>query len=152
MTSERHSVTGRGDMKLQILIGILVATVLVASCAAEPEEVAPTTVAEEVATEAEEPAVPVDNETDVVAPDDAGQEVLDDGAPNSAPPAPPATADASTAVEAEDGGPTEPTAPALEVAEPTVPEEPVSELPEPGGPWIDPRQPDFTKTVPPPQR
>ncbi|MDX2465802.1 MAG: hypothetical protein QNL12_00685 [Acidimicrobiia bacterium] len=139
-------------MKLHILIGTLVAMVLVASCAAEPEEVAPTTVAEEVTTEAEELAVPVGNETDVVAPDDVGQEVLDAGASASTSSTPPATPGDAAAVEAEDGGSTDQTAPAAEDTEPTVPEATLSELPEPGGPWIDPRQPDLTKTVPPPQR
>jgi len=141
-------------MKLHILIGTLVAMVLVASCAAEPEEVAPTTVAEEVATEAGETAAPVDNETGAVAPDDVGQEVLDAGAPTSTAPAPPASApaDASTAVETDGGDSGEPTDPPSEATEPTAPEAPAAELPEPGGPWNDPREPDFTKTVPPPQR
>ena len=47
--SERHSLISRGDMKLRTLIGTLVAMLLVASCATEPEEVVPTTVAEDVA-------------------------------------------------------------------------------------------------------
>ena len=139
-------------MKLHILIGALVAMVLVASCAAEPEEVAPTTVAEDVATEAEEAAVSAVNETDAIAPDDGDQEVLEAGAHTSTTSASPAGSDDGAAVEAEDGGSTGSTAPAPETNEPTVPEAPAPELPEPGGPWIDPRQPDLTKTVPPPQR
>ena len=139
-------------MKLHILIGTLVAMVLVASCAAEPEEVAPTTVAEYVASDLAEPAMPVDSEAEPADSVDGNKEVLEAGAPASTSSTPPATPDDAAAVEAEDGGSTEPTAPALEATEPTVPEAPAPELPEPRGPWIDPRQPDFTKTVPPPQR
>ena len=115
-------------MRLRILVGTVLVTSLLSSCAAEPEEIVPTTVADEVASEVESVAVPAGVDTDVAAPDDAA------------------------AVEAGEGGSTEPTAPAPEATEPAVPEAPVSELPEPGGPWIDPRQPDFTKTVPPPRR
>lgn len=138
-------------MKLHLLIGTLVAMVLVASCAAEPEEVGPATVAEDVATEAEKLAVPADNETDAIAPDGGGQEVLEAGDPASTSSTPPVAAEASAAVETDGGDSGEVADPPSEATEPSVPEVPVPELPEPGGPWTDPREPDFTKTVPPPQ-
>ncbi|MGB5188127.1 MAG: hypothetical protein WBO84_13495 [Acidimicrobiia bacterium] len=139
-------------MRLRILVGTVLVTSLLSSCAAEPEEIVPTTVADEVAREVESVAVPAGVETDVVAPDDGPQEVLEAGANSSTSSTPPPTPDDAAAVEAGEGGSAEPTAPVPEATEPAVPEAPASELPEPGGPWIDPRQPDFTKTVPPPQR
>ena len=139
-------------MKIRILIGALVAMVIIASCAAEPEEGVPTTTAEDVVSDVAEPVAPADTEAEAVIPDGGGQEVLEAGAPGSTFSTPPAASDDGDAVEAEDGASTEPTVPTPESTGPTVPEAPAPELPEPGGPWIDPREPDFTKTVPPPQR
>jgi len=139
-------------MMIRILIGALVATVVMASCAAEPEEGAPTTTAEDVVGDLAVPAAPADTEAEAVIPDGGGQEVLKAGAPGSTSSTPPAASGEIAAVPTEEAGSTASTDPAPEANEPTVPEESLSELPQPGGPWIDPREPDFTKTVPPPQR
>ena len=139
-------------MMIRILIGALVATVVMASCAAEPEEGAPTTTAEGVVGDLAVPAAPPDTEAEAVIPDGGGQEVLEAGAPGSTSSTPPAASGEIAAVPTEEAGSTASTDPAPEATEPTVPEAPAPELPEPGGPWTDPREPDFTKTVPPPQR
>jgi hypothetical protein len=135
-------------MKLQILAGALMVLVLVASCAAQPEEVAPTTVPEDTVAAVDEPAELAGEEVDAVSSDAGEQDTTEASAP--VPESTPAVPVDSTEPRHEDsaGPPDE----GLEASEPTVPEVSPSELPEPGGPWTDSREPDITKTVPPPRR
>lgn len=132
---------------IRILIGALVAMVLVASCAAEPEQGAPTTAAEDAASDRAEPSAPANSETERAVSDDGDQDGPEAVAPAVTASTLPGDPNDVGAVEAEDEGSSE-----SPVYDPTVSEETPSELPEPGGPWIDPRQPDTTRIVPPPRR
>ena len=89
-------------MKIRILIGALVAMVIIASCAAEPEEGVPTTTAEDVVSDVAEPVAPADTEAEAVIPDGGGQEVLEAGAPGSTSSTPPAASGEVAAVPTEE--------------------------------------------------
>lgn len=123
-------------MKTRILIGALAATSLAVSCAAEPEESGSTPAVEEVIAVVGEPTH---------SPVEAGISGGNQGAVDQIAPSPTTSAPSPDAkvptIEPADGDATEPT-----------PQATVPGLPEPGGPWVDPRQPDSTKTVPPPRR
>ena len=142
-------------MKIQILIGMLVTASFLASCGAELEERTPTPATENATTSVGEPAGQLGSEADVSIGDD--QAVLEplipaQSATTTAPvqasnqPTPTTTTPPESTEETSVAGSGEVT-----VGGSTATDADASGLPEPGGPWVDPRQPDFTKTVPPPQ-
>ena len=156
MTCVRRSGRSRGDMTKRILIGMLVASSLLGSRAAEPEERAPTPATENATTSVEELVGRSGSEVDAPSGDD--EAVLEpltpapsiattpslqaSSQPTSATAAPPESDEETPVADSGD----------VVVGEPPATDPDAAELPEPRGPWVDPRQPDFTKTVPPPRR
>jgi hypothetical protein len=143
-------------MKLCILMGTLVLLGLTVSCATDPEEVAPSDIVEDVPRVVVESSVPAEPELGGVASVDRDRSPRDSmvtdsttdpdrasSPPQTAPAAPIVTSDGANS-DGVDAG--DPPSPPSGISEPTIPA-----LPEPGGPWIDPHEPDFTKTVPPPR-
>ena len=138
-------------MKLYALIGTLALMGFTVSCATDLEQVAPNGIVEDVPGVVVEPSLSVDSEPEDVASVDSEQPSGESAVPDSA--SDPGRASASTqtappapAVTSDSGDTGDPPNPPPGISEPSVPE-----IPEPGGPWIDPGEPDFTKTVPPPR-
>ncbi|MEA3510553.1 MAG: hypothetical protein U9R51_03870 [Actinomycetota bacterium] len=142
-------------MTRQILIGMLVTSSLLVACAAEPEERAPAPAAENATTSVGEPTEQLGSEVDASSGEDQAVFEAEAPAPSMATTPPDqvssqSTPTTTTPAQSPDETPTADPG-EVTVEEPTPTEAETPELPEPGGPWVEPGEPDFTKTVPPPR-
>ncbi len=124
-------------MKSQILIGMLVASSLLVSCSVEQDEGTPITVADDVTTSIDE----------FVDRPPANDDIGDSGGVQGSDHPVPATRPTTTMPPAQEPDQSE----SVTTTTPGDSIDETPELPVPGGPLVHPREPDFTKTTPPPR-